>query len=469
MDAQSRRLDAPIPRDSVFWTQPPSVIRNVLEGEMTAALRTQRAAWQRSEQQAHGMLRKEPDTEPAIQRVTMVHCHPDGMWAGVRGARLATAAPVTGAPASSATGTYELPLSLPSKIRGVGPKVALCPNWLPPTLSGKAGMSHEYQTAVPAPAELVPFPSTLAAALDSAATLVPSEPWFVGQLVRVHTENRDSTAAHDVTSGCQGNVAWCALLRGYVAASFGQWKRADSVFEALTAQLPAETRCSWYSLKPLLMGTDSVAYTRRPCAEREAHDRRLWWLATPFLSEPGNRRRVEHLTRFVRNSLVSGLPLDAQHDYAAVVGGNAVVAMHTRYGWPDHLVWGGTENDVDHGGYLGSGGLGTFSAAEYSRLNVALVPAQRVADSPFTVTDEDFALGGPRNATTADHWWPPEFFRHPCGTLVRLGDAQRVLLRRDTSAVLLMATDVRGGQLDSIGSVPVHAALAVVTRDVVHR
>jgi hypothetical protein len=405
------------------------------------------------------MLRKEQDTERAIQRVTMVYCHPDGMWAGVRGARLRTAAPVTGGPTSSAAATYELPLALPSRIRGIGPRMALCPNWLPPASAGGRGTSHEHQAAMPTPAELVPFPSTLAAALDSATARVPREPWFVGQLVRVRTENRDTAWALAAIAGCRSNEAWCALLEGYVAASFGRWQRADSVFEGLSAQLPAETRCSWYSLKPLLAGADSLAYTRRPCADRAAHDRRLWWLATPFLSEPGNRRRAEHLTRFVRNSLVSGLPLDAHHDYAAVVGGDAVVAMHARYGWPDHLAWGGTINDVDHGGYPSSGGLGTFSAAEYSRLNVALVPAQRVADAPFTVTDDDFALGGPPQATTADGWWPPEFFRHPGGTLVRLGDAQRVLLRRDTSAVLLMATDVRGGQLDSIGNTSVHVAL----------
>lgn len=56
-------------------------------------------------------------------------------------------------------------------------------------------------------------------------------------------------------------------------------------------------------------------------------------------------------------------------------------------------------------------------------------------------------------------WWPAEHFKHPGGTIERLVHQQRALLRRDSTAILVLASDLRGGRIDSVGDTPVQAAL----------
>lgn len=89
---------------------------------------------------------------------------------------------------------------------------------------------------------------------------------------------------------------------------------------------------------------------------------------------------------------------------------------------------------------------------------VATLPILRVGLSPFTVRDTDFEFTSP-DSLSPYLWWPPEHFKHPGGTMETLAHQQRVLLRRDSTAVLLVSSDLRGGRIDSMGTAPVRAAL----------
>jgi hypothetical protein len=78
--------------------------------------------------------------------------------------------------------------------------------------------------------------------------------------------------------------------------------------------MPAAEREAWTDLLPLLPVEAGRAWRRANAAEREALARRMWWLADPLWSEPGNDRWTEHATRWVfhrmqqRARATEGLP-----------------------------------------------------------------------------------------------------------------------------------------------------------------
>src|SRR2546425_3659332 len=61
--------------------------------------------------------------------------------------------------------------------------------------------------------------------------------------------------------------------------------------------MPRDERCRWTDVSLLLDGELARRYRRLPCDQRGAFEERLWWLAQPLYSLPGNDRRTEHLAR----------------------------------------------------------------------------------------------------------------------------------------------------------------------------
>ncbi|MBY0489654.1 MAG: hypothetical protein K2R93_07405 [Gemmatimonadaceae bacterium] len=244
----------------------------------------------------------------------------------------------------------------------------------------------------------------------------------------------------------------CERLKGYVAYTVGDWKGAERLFRAVFRLLPADERCAWRSVETLLPPREAATYAAVPCAARDSLDTAFWWLATPFFAEEVNLRLVEHLARQIRNELVMELPLDAHHDLRREVGGTAIEAMRLRYGWPQHLFWAGAEQDKTHTHYQGAHNAPPFPSVEYWRANSPTLPAWRVASAPLTVADSDYATDPPMEVT-AETWWPREFFLHPRGSVGRLPNTQAVVLRRDTTALVLLAAQLTGGLLDVLPAI----------------
>src|SRR5207249_1212141 len=93
--------------------------------------------------------------------------------------------------------------------------------------------------------------------------------------------------------------------------------------------MPLDQRCRWTDVSPLLDGELARRYHSLGCADREALAARLWWLAHPLLSLPGNDRRTEHFARITMTRLMQ----DARTAYGIAWSWD-LDELTLRYGWP---------------------------------------------------------------------------------------------------------------------------------------
>lgn len=94
--------------------------------------------------------------------------------------------------------------------------------------------------------------------------------------------------------------------------------------------MPAEQRCAWTDLSPLLRD-GAQPYRALSCAERVAIGERIWWLARPLYSRAGNDLRTEHYTRHTLARLLQ----NADNPYGLIWGRDARELV-LRFGWPTH-------------------------------------------------------------------------------------------------------------------------------------
>jgi hypothetical protein len=139
----------------------------------------------------------------------------------------------------------------------------------------------------------------LIAALDQAAAASPGDAWVAGQRVRYLVEAGRFTDAAHAAAACRAEPWWCAALAGYAAHFAGDYPAAETAFAAALAAMPADERAEWQAPSPVLADGDARALRRMPPPERAAMLRRIWWLADPFWTQPGNDRLTEHYTRLV--------------------------------------------------------------------------------------------------------------------------------------------------------------------------
>lgn len=180
------------------------------------------------------------------------------------------------------------------------------------------------------------------------------------------------------------------------------------------------------------------------CDTRVALDRDIWWLATPLFGDSLNYRVIEHVARAIRNDLVSDFARDVHYDLRQTYGGDAVHLMRMRYGWPLHTYWGGSVQDAGHESYLRTNVGARYHAppyvsTEYSRDAMAAVPTLNAARAPYSISDDAFAIDRQPDSN-GDEVWPQEFFMHPNGIVLGIRTQQRVLLRRDLGALLVIAS-----------------------------
>src|SRR2546425_10062931 len=93
--------------------------------------------------------------------------------------------------------------------------------------------------------------------------------------------------------------------------------------------MPRDERCRGTAGSRLLAGGRARRYRRLPCDQRGAFEERLWWLAQPLYSLPGNDRRAEHLAR----ATMARIEQDARSPFDMFWGDDMRETL-LRYGWP---------------------------------------------------------------------------------------------------------------------------------------
>jgi hypothetical protein len=165
--------------------------------------------------------------------------------------------------------------------------------------------------------------------LEKANTALPGDDWITGQRIRYLVEGHD-TSAISVARSCRATRWWCNALLGLTLHVTGNFAASDSAFSASLEEMPTPMHCYWINLLPLLDDDVRGSYKKMTCAQREAADARIWWIADPLFMTPGNERRTEHFSRVVHTALQK----DAVNTYGSKWGGD-LAELILRFGWAE--------------------------------------------------------------------------------------------------------------------------------------
>jgi hypothetical protein len=103
---------------------------------------------------------------------------------------------------------------------------------------------------------------------------------------------------------------------------------AEEAFAVALAAMPAEERARWTDVEILLTPADKRAWRTIAEADRARLLRRMWWLADPLWSEPGNDRLTEHFARWTMDRIQQRA---RQVDLTR--WGDDLTEIVLRYGW----------------------------------------------------------------------------------------------------------------------------------------
>jgi hypothetical protein len=258
--------------------------------------------------------------------------------------------------------------------------------------------------------------SRLLEVLDSVARALPGDAWVAGQRVRYLLEADRAGDAAEAARACRAAAWWCAALEGLAGHAAGDYQRAERWFDTALEDMPQDQRCRWADVSDLLDGPLRRRYRRLSCGDRIGFEARLWWLAQPLWSLPGNDRRTEHYARITMARLLEQAP----SPYG--LWGDDVRELIVRYGWP--VAWerddgGGTRDPV----YIGHEPEPSFH----------FVPGARAFDDP-TPGDEPGVLD---SKETRERYAPRYAARftvlEPAFATFRRGDSILVVATYDVS------------------------------------
>jgi hypothetical protein len=330
---------------------------------------------------------------------------------------------------------------------------AVCPTWAFDTLRGDERVTIDAALAPQYRAAVRTARASLLALIESTSRALPSSDFLIGQRIRFLIDLGAADSAVTAARECRATRWWCASLAGYALAVAGRAVEAGVAFDSAIAALRPSERCRWNDFGFLLDPVARDEYERMSCASRDSVNARLWWLADPLFTVPGNERRVEQYSRKVQLALRRALDRDERFDWRYVAGGDALETMVTRYGWPSYLWWGGPGNDAQHSGYLKTapwinepGPLHQpYTTFEYSTKRQHLLATWKATLNPMSARATDWQI----NATDSGYtdiaaelrWWPAEHSAAPY-PLYQLAEGQVAMLRRDSSVILATAVDL---------------------------
>ena len=154
-------------------------------------------------------------------------------------------------------------------------------------------------TPPPDPPAVAQARDALLVTLAQAAAAQPGDGWVAGQRVRYLVEAERYDQAVTAAGECRAEAWWCAALEGYALHYAGRYGAADSAFTRALATMPAAVKAEWEDPALVLRGPDAREVRRMDPRARAVLMRRVWWLADPFWTLPGNDRKTEHYARLV--------------------------------------------------------------------------------------------------------------------------------------------------------------------------
>jgi hypothetical protein len=257
---------------------------------------------------------------------------------------------------------------------------------------------------------------SLLATLDSLAKRSPRDGWITGQRIRYLLETENDSAAVRVASECRAAAWWCSALQGLALHEAGQGAKADEAFARAIAAMPAKDRCQWTDMTLLLDASQKKRYGRVGCGRNEDIAARLWWLADPFLSIPGNDRQAEHYARHAMARI-----LEPARIVYGISWAKDIHEMIVRYGWARYWTQ-GPGNHLDPWG-------GSISGHEATP-NYHFIPASLPLDSLHEV------------AFDLDEEASPERYAPVRANRLTDLDPQIAVFRRGDSSRVVVAFDV---------------------------
>jgi hypothetical protein len=164
--------------------------------------------------------------------------------------------------------------------------------------------------------------------LATAGRRLPGDGWITGQLVRYLAEHGRAASAVIGAQQCRATRWWCNALEGLARHLARDYEGAEDAFGRALREMPEAQRCAWTDLAPVL-GDGGRHYRALPCAERQSVSARIWWLARPLYSRPGNDILTEHYTRHTMALLLE----DAETPDGVPWGADRRELL-VRFGWP---------------------------------------------------------------------------------------------------------------------------------------
>jgi hypothetical protein len=299
---------------------------------------------------------------------------------------------------------------------------------------------EDKDSAPPEPARIRDARARLLTALESAATTIPGDEWVLGQRVRYLLEDSQPGPAARVADQCRAVEWWCEALAGLVRHVTGDFAAADSSFAAALADMPADERCQWGDIAPLLEGEMADRYHRLDCEGRAAFEARWWWLAQPLYSMAGNDRRAEHFARVVMARIQEGRR--TPFGYWA----DDLRDVTLRYGWP---TW--WTRDPPASALVESEpritGHDRSPAFHFT-------PGAHAVDDPTSAKPEDWSLDTPQAR---------ERYAPPYAASFTYLEHQEALFRRRDSCLVVAAPDLAYDTL--FAGRPVRVALALAAEE----
>ena len=408
-------LEAPVGAS----TRPVTSVLEAANNAVLEFLATWRAAWYTSAPATSG------GSDFDGIRLRDVHCHWDGSFQG--------------------NSNHAHP---PSMIHH-NSRRSMCPNWYP------AGEFTQADERVDRDGALAPFDrgrvhrarDLLIASLATLDERKPGDAWITGQRVRFLVDQGSTQAAVEVARRCSADRAWCAQLLGFALHAAGDFRGADSAFDAAGAAMSPKDRCKWNSAELLLDEDGRSAYSHMSCEERTVANTRIWWMSRPLFSDSTEDRRSEDYSRKVLIQLHSALAWDERYDWRKQFGGESVREMMVRYGWPAFSAYAGDYEEMSHASWMRFHDSTRTATAEYPQDRVHLVPQWNAILDSFRASANAWQLNMPPLSSDdepAAQWWPDEHYAPARGGLAQLRE-QTVMLRRDDDVVLATASELRFG------------------------
>ncbi|MBX3132626.1 MAG: hypothetical protein KF689_04485 [Gemmatimonadaceae bacterium] len=260
--------------------------------------------------------------------------------------------------------------------------------------------------------------------LDSLARSLPSDEWLVGQRIRYLDEAGRNEEALTAARECRSYGWWCHALEGFALHQLGRYAKAEVAWDSTLAQMSAPMRCLWTDIALYLDDDTRRQYSRNACGspQREAFERRTWWLSRARYGLDGNDSRSEHFARTTYGEFLRAAPSAYMFGFD-----EDERELLLRFGWSRH--WSrGPDVPMGAGGPRQVNIIGHDPSPAYR-----YIPPYYVLTSPVTSDSTDWAVQLPPVVAR----YQPPYAKH-----LYMLEHQKGLFRRGDTALVVLAYDV---------------------------